>query len=99
MTDEEMKAKGAKFDGGKCRLELIDPIAEEAMAWVLTYGSYKYTDNSWQKVDRERYIGAIKRHLNAIQRGEVCDPESGLPHAAHLHCNTMFLCHFGYLIS
>jgi hypothetical protein len=31
------------------------------------------------------------RHAFAIQRGEINDPESGLPHAAHIMCCAAFI--------
>lgn len=36
-------------------------------------------------------IGSIKRHLNAIEKGEDYDQESGLLHIGHVLCNAMFL--------
>jgi hypothetical protein len=38
-----------------------------------------------------RYTAALLRHLAAREQGEVCDPESGLLHAAHMACNAMFI--------
>lgn len=38
-----------------------------------------------------RLIAAALRHLFAIMRNEDTDPESGLPHTAHLSCCIMFL--------
>jgi len=38
-----------------------------------------------------RLIAAALRHTVAIADGEIVDPESGLPHAAHAMCCVMFL--------
>jgi len=38
-----------------------------------------------------RLIAAALRHTVAIADGEIADPESGLPHAAHAMCCVMFL--------
>lgn len=34
---------------------------------------------------------STQRHLWAYRRGEVSDPESGLPHLAHAMCCLMFM--------
>jgi hypothetical protein len=74
-----------KYDAGKLRYELITPEMEEALAEVLTYGAKKYSANSWQKVEpfEDRYYGALRRHLQEWRKGEIIDPESGLPHLNH----------------
>ncbi len=85
-----------KFDMDKVRFDLLDPKFEEEVAQVLTFGASKYSANSWQDIPDAlpRYIAALRRHLNAIQQGEVIDPDSGLPHHAHASCNMMFISHF-----
>lgn len=73
-------------------MELLDPEWELEVAKVLTFGAQKYAPNNWREGIRvTRLIGAIKRHLNAIERGEDYDEETGLHHAAHLGCEVMFL--------
>lgn len=89
---------GNKFDSDKNRLELISPFAEWGLGLVLTHGAKKYAPRNWEKgINFSRVIGAIKRHLNAIERGEDLDPESGMPHADHLFAEAMFLSHFFHL--
>ena len=87
---------GKKDDSRKIRMELIDPNFERNLGLALTYGAYKYKDNNWMGVEngKTRYMGAIKRHLNAIQRGESVDLESGLRHSTLLAANVMFYMHF-----
>jgi hypothetical protein len=59
---------------------------------VLTYGAQKYFANSWRQVERERYVGAILRHLVAyIDDPNGVDEESGLKHIEHVLCNAAFL--------
>lgn len=82
---------GKKYDAGKLRMDLIPPEAERAMAAVLTMGAEKYGPNQWRGVAPERYEAALRRHLLAWKEGETLDPESGLPHLAHLLCNAAFL--------
>ena len=83
----------AKHDQGKPRFDLIDPIFEEELAKVMAHGAEKYSDNTWQNVPDavERYHGAIRRHLCELKKGNLTDPDSGLPHTAHVSANAMFL--------
>ena len=85
---------GAKHDSGKVRaaLPIQDfPRALVAVAWVSTFGAEKYAAHSWKMVPRagERYEDALHRHILAQASGEVNDPESGLPHAAHIAWNAL----------
>tara|TARA_R110000850_G_scaffold148827_3_gene271127 strand:- start:3126 stop:3572 length:447 start_codon:yes stop_codon:yes gene_type:complete len=97
VTDALGKQAGAvKYDVGKARMELLPLAALEQVAAVMTFGANKYADNGWKQLANadSRYTGALLRHLTAIQGGEVLDPESGLPHIAHVACNAIFLTHF-----
>lgn len=81
-----------KADGGKPMMELIPTSAIKSLAAVLTYGAKKYEPNSWQRVERERYVGAILRHLTAYIDNPIGkDEESGLMHIEHVLCNAAFL--------
>lgn len=84
---------GRKFDTDKPMMGLIPPLAEEALARVLTFGAKKYAPGNWRKVeDKERrYMDAMLRHLNAHRRGEKADPETGESHLAHAACCVMFM--------
>jgi len=87
--------EGAKFDGGKVRLDLIPPEATWLLGQVLTMGAKKYDSRNWEKgFDWGRSVAALKRHLTAWEAGEDKDPESGLPHLAHVLCNAAFLVTF-----
>jgi hypothetical protein len=83
---------GTKYDGEKPRYDLIDPEVEELLAMALTYGAQKYADDNWKQVKdgKNRYYAAMRRHANAMRRGEHIDEESGLPHSACM----MACCHF-----
>lgn len=84
--------EGLKDDGGKPRMELLEPEYLRGTADVLTYGASKYAPNNWrQGIDASRLYGALQRHLNAFWAGEEIDPESGLPHLYHASCELMFL--------
>ena len=87
---------GYKYDTGKVRAALLVqdfPRALTAVAWVSTFGAAKYAAHSWKLVPRagERYEDALHRHILAQASGEVNDPESGLPHAAHVAWNALAL--------
>ena len=84
---------GQKNDHEKPMYNLLPPNAIDSMAQVMTFGAKKYAPNSWQLVDNplERYRAALLRHAFAMQRGEVLDSESGLPHSAHVMCCAAFI--------
>jgi len=88
--------EGLKFDTGKLRYSLVPPVAIKGIAEVLTFGASKYGANNWQLVEdaEVRYLDALMRHLEAYRAGERFDPESGLPHLAHLATNVAFLQYF-----
>ena len=82
-----------KHDTDKPRYDLLPADAIEQMAQVLTFGAKKYSPNGWRTVPDalNRYQAAMLRHAFAIQRGEINDPETGLPHAAHIMCCAAFI--------
>lgn len=81
-----------KFDAEKVRMDLLDPEALEGLAKVLTFGAQKYAAHNWRKgISNSRLVAALIRHLFALIRGELIDPESGLPHIDHVGCCWMFL--------
>ena len=84
--------EAVKYDNEKPCMDLLDPVALEGLAEVLTFGAQKYAAHNWRKgIVNSRLIAAMLRHLFAIMRGEDIDPESGLPHIDHLGCCWMFL--------
>lgn len=93
-----------KYDQGKTRMDLVPLSVVENLAKVLTMGAEKYGDNNWQGLPDywKRYKAALLRHLTAIDKGELIDSESGLPHIDHVLCNAVFLSwgyHHGKAIS
>lgn len=94
MVDGELKAPaGMKHDQNKLRYSLIPAGALEAIVGVLEYGARKYAPDNWKHVEnaRERYYNASMRHIQAWWSGEQNDPETNLPHLAHVACSLMFL--------
>lgn len=87
---------GAKMDNGKIMPRLIVchmPRALQKVAEVATYGAQKYTVRAWEAVPmaEDRYTDALLRHMLAQSTGEINDPESGLPHSAHIAWNALAL--------
>lgn len=81
-----------KHDSDKPMFELLQPDFIEEVVRVLTVGAKKYSPDNWKKCeDSSRYVGALHRHINAYQKGETHDPETGLSHLAHATCSLMFL--------
>ena len=92
---DEMVAEieGRKDDMEKPMMDLIPPNMELEVARVLTFGAVKYGRNNWRNVEdsRNRYMAALRRHTNAMSRGQVHDEVSGLLHSAHAICCLMFI--------
>ncbi len=83
-----------KYDSGKIRPSLVllsMSRALQSVSEVATFGADKYADDGWCQVPDgvKRYTDAMLRHLLAEASGEVNDPESGLPHAAHIAWNAL----------
>ena len=90
------KTDGSKFDYGKTMWNLLDYVAIEDVAKVLTFGANKYSADNWKKVPdaQERYFAAAMRHLTQWRNGEAVDSETNISHLAHAMCNLMFLHNF-----
>jgi hypothetical protein len=108
LKEWKMKAKfakkkstsgGIKFDDEKPDYSLVPPNALEDIVKVLTIGAKKYDRHNWKKLDNlhDRYFAAAQRHLWALQKNEIHDPETGIHHAAHAMCCIMFLLEFYYV--
>lgn len=86
------RGSGARFNDGKPDFSLIplSTLEDEARVWA--YGKRKYAAWNWCKgMDWSIPLACALRHLSAWQRGEDRDPESGLPHLAHVSCNIRML--------
>jgi hypothetical protein len=81
-----------RYNGGKPELSYVDLTCFEDCAKVLAYGATKYERNNWRKgMPITKLLDSLLRHVAALQRGELIDSESGLPHIGHIQCNAMFL--------
>lgn len=98
---DNTKEGATKYDAGKPRLALVLGGFAEALEWVAkvgTFGAKKYSPNGWKKVPngQERYEDALYRHWNAYLAGEEIDPESGLPHLAHMAWGVLAVMEYKY---
>lgn len=81
-----------RFNAGKIRYTLIPVEAEEAEARVWMKGAEKYGEANWQKgLPFKSVLDSLQRHAKALQKGQLIDPETGEPHAAHIRCNAAML--------
>jgi len=90
----EKPGSAVKADDGKLRYDLIAPEFEEEVAKGLTFGATKYADKNYlqgEGLELKRPLAALRRHLNALRKGEDFDKESGAHHAACVAINAMFI--------
>jgi len=86
------KGSGARYNSGKADFSLIPLSTLEDEARVWEYGTKKYNAWNWAKgMPWSVPYACAMRHLSAWQRGEEIDPESNLPHLAHVMCNIRML--------
>jgi hypothetical protein len=84
--------EGLRYDQGKLPLHLLPPELLTEVAKVLEKGAIKYAPRNWELgMDWSRVYGSLMRHLIAWWGGEDNDPETGLPHVAHIATNAAFL--------
>jgi hypothetical protein len=95
-TQEAAVIAGAvKYDTGKSPIYRgaigYFPEAIAGVATVSNFGATKYAWAGWRNVPDglNRYTDAMVRHLVAEAKGEVLDPESGLPHSWHVAWNAL----------
>lgn len=91
--------RGMKYDSAKPDLVGVCMLPPELVTYlsqvqdVIDYGAAKYSPDNWKLVanGKRRYASAAIRHLVAMVRGQWIDPESGLPHVAHVIVNVLFV--------
>lgn len=78
----------ARYNSDKVKLTFNLPLLEKLEALVSTFGAIKYASWNWLRGGKASTpVDCMKRHLAALQAGEWLDPDSGLPHAAHIRWN------------
>jgi hypothetical protein len=89
------RAQAGRANTGKVELSLVPTVLTEEVAKVLMFGAQKYDKHNWRKgFAWTSVMNSMMRHVNAWLDGEDLDPESGLPHLAHIGCNVAFLLEF-----
>lgn len=84
-----------RHNEGKLKWSLVSFEALEPMVKGLEFGAKKYGIDNWKKgLPITEVCESMLRHIFAYLGGEDIDPESGLPHIAHIQDNAMFL---GYM--
>jgi hypothetical protein len=77
-----------KGEAGKLKpqLQLLPPAFNRETAKALACGASKYGEWNWRrnKVELMTYLGAIRRHIDAVMNGEDVDLESGAHHLGHV---------------
>lgn len=84
----------AKQDDGKLNPLYVPTAAIWAIAEVRRLGILKYKDPlNYRTVEKERLRAAAYRHwLKYIEKPDLMDDETGLPHLWHCITNLSFLC-------
>jgi len=85
-----------KKDEEKTMWQLLPVEPMEMVMKVITFGSIKYGSWNWckhrkVKGGKERYIGAVLRHITAYMGGEKNDVETGYHHLSHAICCLLFI--------
>lgn len=75
-----------RIGNDKLPIHLFPQTAVALGSLANLHGNLKYGRLNWRaaSVAYTIYLDAIKRHCDAILEGEDIDPESGLPHEAHI---------------
>lgn len=83
-----------KHDAGKPRMAFLlqIPDAQEGLTRVFEHGADKYGAGTWDKVEIDRYINALVRHVFAMGEDAMAeDEESGLLHIDHVLWNAAII--------
>jgi len=74
---------------GKTRLDLLEPVAERAIADALAFGANKYGVRNYvtARIEARVYVAAMKRHIDAWLEGEDIAEDSGVHHLGHIGAN------------
>ncbi|MCC6311349.1 MAG: hypothetical protein IT345_10585 [Trueperaceae bacterium] len=98
MSDAEVRRTsdtGGQKGQKQAQLGAVDPVALMDMARVAGFGADKYERYNYLRGYPWSWsFDALCRHLFAFWAGEDNDPESGLPHIAHVGWHALALSAF-----
>lgn len=96
LLDTKVKlTEGKKFDGGKCRLDLLPFDALWEVGNVYTMGASKYGDYNWRGgLKFSRVFSALLRHAFKWFCGERYDKEDGQHHLSSVVWCGLTLLHY-----
>lgn len=94
LSSTDLHVPGAKDDKAKPMAGVLLDFSRalQTVVDVGTYGAKKYTRTGWATVPEgsQRYLDAMMRHLLAMDVDpDGLDPETGLPHLAHIAWNAL----------
>ena len=94
LSSDDLHVPGAKDDKAKPMAGVLLDFSRalQTVVDVGTYGAKKYTRTGWATVPEgsQRYLDAMMRHLLAMDVDpDGLDPETGLPHLAHVAWNAL----------
>lgn len=96
--DGELRGElAAHKDTGKPLVQDLDPLFILEMGDIMANGLLKYPNdpdgmpNWWKGGSYRGFCASIIRHALKLAAGEDLDPESGLPHAAHIAVDASFV--------
>lgn len=95
LAENPKEATGAR----KVQMHMVPAGALVEVAGVFEHGASKYGSYNWRVagIKLNTYTGGIMRHLLAIMDGQDVDPESGLPHLAHIAAGALIALDAGSL--
>lgn len=92
MSEHVSPTGGRRLNAGKLPMHLVPTSLVRSVAAVLGKGAEKYAPRNWEKgMELSIPYACAMRHLLAWMDGEDNDPESGLPHLAHVATNAAFI--------
>lgn len=94
LSSGDLHVPGAKDDKAKPMAGVLLDFSRalQTVVDVGTYGAKKYKRTGWATVPEgsQRYLDAMMRHLLAMDVDpDGLDPETGLPHLAHVAWNAL----------
>ena len=82
---------------GKVPYDLVPVESMELFVRAMEHGAIKHKRDDWREGRGMPWLwllAASLRHTFAMMRGEDLDPESGIPHSAHMACCAMMLTYY-----